>query len=460
MAFKKRRYWDSQPQEVVGVASAFADGLALLFTGPNFEEFGGDGVTVNVDAGRVATPNGLGAGTGTVRKYAKEGLSPAKAVSVLAALWLETSSGANERIFQHQNAGSPYQGYALIRNAAGKIVFGAGNSGGIITEVTEPVAVLGFHAYMGTFDGANVRLYRDGVLIATAVRASGISYSGTYYPLLGGYGNVTTTQYLRGKHLLLGVWSERAFSGLESQYLTEDYLRVRESQTILVPVSAGGAPTLTVPDSAHAHTLDSVVLTSSTTLAVQDMAHGHALDAPTLSTGTALAVADSLHAHSLDNVTVSTTGSVSLTVADSLHAHALDNVGLTSQTDLVAADLTHGHALDGVTLTLGGVNLVIADIMHAHALDNVALTLDTYLAVADLLHAHTLDNVLVSIPGGTLDLILKILVNRQELNPATGTFTLYDNDGTTVLYTTNAWADAAGTVPYSGGALRRIDALI
>ena len=59
-----------------------------------------------------------------------------------------------------------------------------------------------------------------------------------------------------------------------------------------------------------------------------------------------------------------------------------------------------------------------------------------------------------------LDLILKILVNRQELNPATGTFTLYDDDATTVLYTTNAWADAAGTVPYSGGALRRIDALI
>ncbi len=59
----------------------------------------------------------------------------------------------------------------------------------------------------------------------------------------------------------------------------------------------------------------------------------------------------------------------------------------------------------------------------------------------------------------TLDLILKILRNRQELNPATGTFTLYDDDATTVLYTTSAWADAAGTVPYSGGALRRIDAL-
>lgn len=64
--------------------------------------------------------------------------------------------------------------------------------------------------------------------------------------------------------------------------------------------------------------------------------------------------------------------------------------------------------------------------------------------------------------GSTTDLalILKILRNRQELNPATGTFTLYDDDSTTVLYTASAWADAAGTVPYSGGALRRIDALV
>lgn len=243
---------------------------------------------------------------------------------------------------------------------------------------------------------------------------------------------------------------------------------VGESPRIIVPASylleqpapaGGGATNLIVPDSSHTHTLDNVVLTSSTLLVVQDMAHAHALDAPTLSTDTALTVSDAQHVHALDNVTLSTTGATSLTVADSLHGHVLDAVVLTSQTDLAAADMAHAHALDGVTLTLGGINLVIAEIMHAHALDAVALTLDTYLVVADLLHAHAIDNVLVSTPGGTLDLILKILANRQELNPATGTFTLYDNDGTTVLYTTNAWADAAGTVPYSGGALRRIDAL-
>ena len=62
-------------------------------------------------------------------------------------------------------------------------------------------------------------------------------------------------------------------------------------------------------------------------------------------------------------------------------------------------------------------------------------------------------------PSSATDLILKILSNRQELNAATGKFTLYDDDSTTILYQSNAWADAAGTIPYSGGVLARIDRL-
>lgn len=58
-----------------------------------------------------------------------------------------------------------------------------------------------------------------------------------------------------------------------------------------------------------------------------------------------------------------------------------------------------------------------------------------------------------------LELIIKILSNRQELNAGTGTFTVYDDDSVSVLFTASAWADAAGTIPYSGGTLGRIDAL-
>lgn len=58
-----------------------------------------------------------------------------------------------------------------------------------------------------------------------------------------------------------------------------------------------------------------------------------------------------------------------------------------------------------------------------------------------------------------IDLILDILRNRQVLDPASGLYTLYADDGVTVLYTAQAWEDAAGTIPYSGGCLRRLDAM-
>lgn len=59
-----------------------------------------------------------------------------------------------------------------------------------------------------------------------------------------------------------------------------------------------------------------------------------------------------------------------------------------------------------------------------------------------------------------IDLILDILSNRQELDSATGTYTLYADDGVTVLYTAAAWEDAAGAIPYRGRELRRLDALV
>lgn len=58
-----------------------------------------------------------------------------------------------------------------------------------------------------------------------------------------------------------------------------------------------------------------------------------------------------------------------------------------------------------------------------------------------------------------IDLILDILSNKQTLDSSTGLYTLYTDDGVTVLYTANAWEDSAGTIPYRGQALRRLDKL-
>jgi hypothetical protein len=58
-----------------------------------------------------------------------------------------------------------------------------------------------------------------------------------------------------------------------------------------------------------------------------------------------------------------------------------------------------------------------------------------------------------------IDLILDILSNRQQLNAETGVYTLYADDGVTVLKTALAWEDTAGTIPYRGQGLKRLDAM-
>ena len=49
--------------------------------------------------------------------------------------------------------------------------------------------------------------------------------------------------------------------------------------------------------------------------------------------------------------------------------------------------------------------------------------------------------------------------NRVVTDPVAGTYTVYDTDDTTVLYTADLWEDAAGTVAYSGTGAQRRDRL-
>lgn len=56
-------------------------------------------------------------------------------------------------------------------------------------------------------------------------------------------------------------------------------------------------------------------------------------------------------------------------------------------------------------------------------------------------------------------LILKILRNKTVTNPSTGVMTVYDDDGTTVLFTANIFQDASGTTPYDGNGINLKDRL-
>lgn len=48
--------------------------------------------------------------------------------------------------------------------------------------------------------------------------------------------------------------------------------------------------------------------------------------------------------------------------------------------------------------------------------------------------------------------------NRIVTDPVAGTFTVYDDDGVTVLYVADLWQDAAGATPYAGSGADRRDA--
>ena len=47
--------------------------------------------------------------------------------------------------------------------------------------------------------------------------------------------------------------------------------------------------------------------------------------------------------------------------------------------------------------------------------------------------------------------------NRVVTDPAAGTYTVFDDDDTTVLYVADLWEDAAGTTPYQGSGADRRD---
>jgi len=61
--------------------------------------------------------------------------------------------------------------------------------------------------------------------------------------------------------------------------------------------------------------------------------------------------------------------------------------------------------------------------------------------------------------GANVLLALKLLRNKIVTDPATGIMTVYDDNGSTPLYTANVYEDVAGTMPFDGSGANRRDRL-
>jgi hypothetical protein len=266
------------------------------------------------------------------------------------------------------------------------------------------------------------QLFVDGALVING----GAAAAGTLDSTLA-FGAVSGATLSTGELIASYIlWANRPLSRTErAEFRRNPWQLFEQPQRIWVPVSAGGGATaLVLADASHAHTADSVVLTTSTALSINDATHGHAAesialssstgltvadathahsaDSPPLTTDSTLVAADALHAHGAENLTLSTGAVADLVVADASHAHAADGLDLSTSTAVAIADALHGHTAEGLALTVDSW-LAANDATHAHSADSLDLSTEVGLTVADAEHAHTADALTLVVSGGTAD---------------------------------------------------------
>lgn len=166
-------------------------------------------------------------------------------------------------------------------------------------------------------------------------------------------------------------------------------------------------------------------------------------------------------------------GSSSVTATAQLVVSAIATInGSSSVSANVVAVLNAAASIDGTSTTTG---ILIADGYAVATLDGFSsLTLTTYATgtlSAEITPFSTLspeslaasvwaslaaDNSGAGSMGEALSFAHIALRNKTVTDPTAGTITIYDTDGTTVLYMADLFENAAGTIAYAGaGAERR-----
>lgn len=493
--------WYGQPQEVVELQqSPLLVGLAFAWSGAALREMVRDEIPGIAAVELVPGPHGLVAACATGRRnieWQRQFITTSDGVgtgdfTLLVVANPSAGSTVGHMLAQKNDAGgAPFAQTALLANSDAAAVASSG-SVAFFTYATidSGVAAAGladgeYHVFVGRRQSTNHSIWRDGTQAATTSLAVRTISQADRWMAVGSRGNGTAEAF--GQQILLALGWNRALSDEEiSRWRSPDHLAQEIApQRLRVPVGFAAAPSLTVADASHAHSADSLTLTTSSTLAIQDATHAHTADALSLTTQSALTVADATHAHAVDNVVLADTGSASLSIADALHSHTAGGLTLTTESALAIADALHAHAADGLTLSTG-TSLLIAEALHAHTADGLDLTVDAYLVVADSAHGHTVDALVLTLPGTGADpaavwsyvlsngktaeqnlvennamlaIVTAILRNKRITDPVAGTQTIFADDGISVLLQGGLFEDAAGTQPYRGQGADRAERL-
>lgn len=441
--------WDRQPQEGVDLdrGGEFFNNLVVAApfnpSLPMRDLVSGRSITATGLGSRIVTANGLYHSFGS-SNYADLPQPPeiTSGTQPITIAWTQqpvaTSGYSTILTWKVSGAAKPFLIYQSATDAAYYFSVGprdgAGNAvkfGAAVGAVTNGALDKFLLVCLGGVSSTNASdyvLYRNGEAFTSADKAA--------------FGNSSSTAFRVGATETGGdpfegaigdfcIWNE-AFGAEKAQRYQNFQWRLYAPQAILVPVSAGGGGT-------------TISATPGNAVA----------DGPTAS------VACTIPATPGNAAADGATAAVTRTIAATPGNAAADGVTATISTagtttiSCTPGNATADGALAAITRTIAAApGNAVADGVTAAVQASVTISCTPGNAVADGVAAT------VTAAVSQLDLILKILRNRQELNPSTGKFVLYDDDGATVLMQSNAWADVGGTQPYSGGTLARIDALI
>jgi len=121
----------------------------------------------------------------------------------------------------------------------------------------------------------------------------------------------------------------------------------------------------------------------------------------------------------------------------------------TAGSDAVSIDMASGQVIVDSTVSSGTIIIRgIADVTDNSTGTAVVQDDTVNRAIAD-------GSVLTTDVSTELSLVRKLETNKLETNPATGKYTLYDDDSTTVLLEADIYEDAGGTIPYKGDGIER-----
>jgi hypothetical protein len=115
----------------------------------------------------------------------------------------------------------------------------------------------------------------------------------------------------------------------------------------------------------------------------------------------------------------------------------------------MAADLS---GLGTLAATVRAVGHMSADITPFETLSPQALAASVWNSIANQFNTD-------GTMGNLVNIMKAVLANRVVTDPVAGTYTVYDDDDTTVLVSGDLWQDADGTIPYDGSGAERRDRL-